>query len=164
MWNLYDFLRTWAFKESLSVQVDNFKLYSHAFLFSSPVKTIIDTLASFFRKETDHFHSSIIHSVVDSQYSVNPLLYMKCPDLHRFSMRQTWILFKVIIKVIIQSKLLNMLFMTELSSSLGQSFFSPCLLQFIQIVFLNHKKTMLYTRKDRSRANLVAEWESKTTK
>ena len=64
----------------------------------------------------------------------------------------------------VMSLLLNMLFMTELSSSLGQSFFSPCLLQFIQIVFLNHKKTMLYTRKDRSRANLVAEWESKTTK
>ena len=79
MWNLYDFLRTWAFKESLYVQVDNFKLYSHAFLFSSPIKAIIDKLANFFRKEIDHFHSPIIHLVIDSQYSVNPLLYMKMP-------------------------------------------------------------------------------------
>lgn len=102
MWNFKDFLRTWVFKESLSVQVDNLNYTPMpSILFSC--KNYIDTLANFYRKETDHFHSSIIHSVVDSQYSANPLLYMKCPDLHRFSMRQTWILFKVTIKVIIQS-------------------------------------------------------------
>lgn len=40
-----------------------------------------------------------IHLVADFDYSVNPLLFEKCLDLHKVSMRQIWLFFKVITKL-----------------------------------------------------------------